>query len=263
MLADQMRGAIQAAPRPKLPELAALLWRAYGEGRLSEAEAEALSGEIEARRTLAPAPAAQPARRGARPRTNLSLERRRRWAASGALPPRIAAHFTLAEVAALAVVAAEVAKHGRCTLTLNHIAALAGAGRTSVRNALREARRLGLVAVEERRRATCRNAPNRVTILAPDWRAWITRRGGGKNASPTNTGDSKGPVPQPAEGGKKASEGVERGAAARPGEGHAGFSGRAGAGRRGSPPRPAPAPSCPDRARSAEAPCARTSSCEP
>jgi hypothetical protein len=42
----------------------------------------------------------------------------------------------------LSVVAAEVARHGRCTLVLGHIAALAAVCWKTVKNALREAQRL-------------------------------------------------------------------------------------------------------------------------
>ncbi len=52
MFADEIRRAIEAASRITLPQVTALLWRAYGEGKLTETEAESLSGLIEAR-TLA------------------------------------------------------------------------------------------------------------------------------------------------------------------------------------------------------------------
>ena len=91
MFADEIRRAAEAAPRVKLPEVAALLWRAYGAGQVTEAEAETLSGLIEAR-TIAPvAPVKVRERVGSRPRSDASHERRRRWAASGRLPPAIAA----------------------------------------------------------------------------------------------------------------------------------------------------------------------------
>src|SRR3712207_6324709 len=111
------------------------------------------------------------------------MERRRSWAAAGRLPPKLACRFTLAEQAVLAVVAAEVARHGACTLTIGHIGALAGVSKQTVRNALHEAVRLGLVRVEERRLSAWRNAPNRVTITSPEWTAWLRlrRRGVGQN----------------------------------------------------------------------------------
>ena len=67
------------------------------------------------------------------------------------------------EGAVLAVVSAEHVRHGRCTLVLDHIAALAGVCRKTVKNALREAQRLALVRIEERRLSAWRNAPNAVT----------------------------------------------------------------------------------------------------
>src|SRR5215211_8811262 len=114
------------------------------------------------------------------------MERRRRWAASGALPPALAARFTLAETAVLAVIAAEALRHGRCTLVIEHIAALAGVGRSTVKRALRTAQGLGLVRIEERRVAAWRNAPNVVTITSPEWSIWLRmrRRGEGVNRCP-------------------------------------------------------------------------------
>src|ERR1700712_1936382 len=48
--ADEIRRQAEAAPRTALPAVTAALWRAYGEGKVTEAEAEALSVLIEARR---------------------------------------------------------------------------------------------------------------------------------------------------------------------------------------------------------------------
>src|SRR3954453_21508161 len=107
------------------------------------------------------------------------MERRRRWAASGCLPPALAARFTLAEQAALAVVAAEHRRRGDCRLTNKEIADVAGVSITTVKNALRAARALGLISVEERRLSAFRNAPNIVRIVSPEWRAWL-RLGGGQ-----------------------------------------------------------------------------------
>ncbi|KQT51335.1 hypothetical protein ASG52_25680 [Methylobacterium sp. Leaf456] len=56
MFADHLRAAIEAAPRITLPAIAAQLWRAYGEGQVTEAEAEALSGLIEVRQAAGSAP---------------------------------------------------------------------------------------------------------------------------------------------------------------------------------------------------------------
>ena len=195
MFAEKIRCAIEAADRITLPSVTALLWRAFGEGHVTETEAEALSGLIEAR-TAAPAarryslgapaasdPSNEPlgqerarsARRsvGSRPRTDASLERRRRWAASGRLPPGLAAQFTLAEQAVLALVATETSKRGDCRLAVGQLAAVAGVAETTVRNALREAKKLGLVTVEERRVTGLRNDTNIVRIVSPEWQAWM------------------------------------------------------------------------------------------
>ena len=74
-------------------------------------------------------------RAGSRPRTDASMERRRRWAASGRLPPGLAARFTLAEQAVLAVVAVEVRSAGDCRLAVGTSRRIAGVSETTVRNA--------------------------------------------------------------------------------------------------------------------------------
>jgi hypothetical protein len=79
------------------------------------------------------------------------MEPRRRWAVSGWLPPQVASRFTTAEAAVLSVIACEVVKHGRCTLVLDHIGALAGVSRSTVKRALHAAQGLALVRVEEQR----------------------------------------------------------------------------------------------------------------
>src|SRR3954468_23383531 len=128
MFVEQLRRAVEASSRAELPAVSGLLWRAYAAGQVSEAEASELSDLIESRRALpAAAKPAKPAQRrlGSRPRSPASMERRRRWAASGCLPPALAARFTLAEQAALAVMAAEHRRRGDCRLTNQEIADVA------------------------------------------------------------------------------------------------------------------------------------------
>src|SRR4051812_8887920 len=192
MFAEEIRRAVEAAPRVKLPEVAALLWKAFAAGSVTEAEAEALSALIEARKAPAASPA--PSRKwvGSRPRTDASMERRRRWAASGRLPPQLAARFTLAEAAVLAVVSSEVVRRGDCRLCIDHIAALAGVGRSTVKNAIRQARTLGLLTVEERKETAWRHLSNVVRVVSREWQAWmrLVRRPsvqGVKSVTSTNT----------------------------------------------------------------------------
>src|SRR5215210_6743278 len=201
MFVEQLRRAVEASPRVELAKVAGLLWRAYAAGQVTEAQASELSDLIERRRALPALQRPIQRRLGSRPRSPASLERRRRWAASGALPPALAARFTLAETAVLAVLAAEVLRHGACTLTVGHIAALAGVSETTVRNALRAARGLGLLTIEERRLTARRNAPNVVRIISREWVAWLRLRapkgGGCKLVHPTPTQENnKGPLAQ-------------------------------------------------------------------
>jgi hypothetical protein len=190
---EEIRRKVEAAPRAALPAIAQALWAAFGEGGVSEAQAQALDQAIRSRLERPIAAARKPV--GARPRSGASMERRRRWAASGRLPPTLAMKFSLAEQAALSVVAAEVAEKGACRLPIGHIAAAAGISETTVRNAIREARQLGLVSVEERRLARFRSDTNVVRILAVEWTSWLTltRKGGGcKSPQGTSTRSSKG-----------------------------------------------------------------------
>ena len=196
--ADEIRRQVEAASRAALPAVTAALWRAYGEGQVTEAEAEALSVLIDARRSsetrqnigqssnptgtadtvvgLASKKLVNSTRKpgaGSRPRTDASMERRRRWAASGRLPPGIAARFTLAEQAVLSLVAAETVRRKDCRLSVPNLAAVTGVAETTVRNAIREARKLGLLTVEERQITGFRNDTNIVRIISPEWTAWL------------------------------------------------------------------------------------------
>src|SRR5215212_93237 len=179
MFADELRRAVEVSPRMGLPQLSAVLWKAYAAGSVSEAQASELSDLIEARKAL---PATQkPVQRrvGSRPRSPASMERRRSWVASGHLPPQLAARFTMGEAAVLAVVAVEVRKHGRCTLTIGYLAAVAGVSRTTAKRALSEAFALGVIRVQERRLTAFRNDSNVVTVVDPAWAAWLRLRRAG------------------------------------------------------------------------------------
>jgi hypothetical protein len=180
MFADEIRRAVMASPRMKLPEIRSAMYKAFTAGQITEDEAETLDTLINTKAAIPATDKPVQRRAGSRPRTSASMERRRSWAAAGRLPPALAARFTLAEQAVLAVVAAEVKKHGACGLTVGHIAALAGVSETTVRNALRQAQFLALVIIEERRRTAWMNYPNRVSIVSKEWAMWL-RLGTGAN----------------------------------------------------------------------------------
>lgn len=214
LVVDDLRASIQHAPRATLPQVSAYLWRAYAEGQITETEAEALSAEIERRQAV---PAAPSPRRhvGSRPRTPESLARRRRWATAGHLPPRIAANYTMSEIAVLAVVAAEVRQHGRCVLPIGQIAALAGVAVSTAEAALREARIAGHILSEERRHLARRSETNIVTIVAPEWVTWLRLRrrdagGGVIFVGTTNTKEIPRGAKAPWKGGRRAAEDAHR-----------------------------------------------------
>lgn len=202
MFVDELRRAAEAAARVELPAVSAALWKAFGTGQITEADATALSELIEARKAVPAAPRPTPARRGSRPRTDESLQRRRRWAVSGRLPPALAARFTVAELAVLAVVAAETARHGRCSLAHGHLAAVAGVSVSSVKRAMKAARDLGLVEIEVRRVSAFRNDTNMVRVVSREWLSWLrlARTGGGVQVGAgTPTHCSSRPTKRPAE----------------------------------------------------------------
>jgi hypothetical protein len=203
----QLRQAVEASPRVELHRVQDAVWKTWGAGGLADDEAQGLSDLIEARKALPPTGKPVQRRVGSRPRSPASMERRRSWAACGAMPPALASRFTLAEQAVLAVVTAEVRTRGACSLTIGHLAALAGVGRSTVKRALGEAQALGLLRVEERRLTAWRSASNRVTITSREWHAWMRmrRRGEGSNLRPPRIPEEKKGAPlarkAPGEGG--------------------------------------------------------------
>lgn len=187
MFASELRRTIAVAARVELPEVAKALWRAFGTEQVSEAEAEELSGLIEARTRLPPTLKPQPVHVGTKPRSSASLERRRSWAASGRLPPTVASRFTPGEAAVLAVVAVEVRRSGDCRWPHGRLAAVAGVSVSTVRRALRQAQALAFVTVEERRLTAFRSDTNVVRIACPAWRAWLRLGGGGQTGAPSTS----------------------------------------------------------------------------
>jgi hypothetical protein len=117
------------------------------------------------------------------PQRPVAIARRRHLAASGPMPPALACKFTVSELAVLRIVGDEVRQHGACDRCADEIAARAGVCRSMVKNAVREAARLGFLTVQERRREGRRNLPNVVRIVSKEWTSWLAR--GGRATRPT------------------------------------------------------------------------------
>jgi hypothetical protein len=189
MLADQFIAAASgAANSHALDQISHLVWRAHAEGHVDDAQAGAAAEAVQARRRalarpVSPSPVSDLPRASKRhprsPNRRVSTERRRRQATSGAMPPALACRFTTGEAAVLAVVARACQRMGVCVLPIDAIAALAGVERTTAKNAMREARRLGLIEVKERRIPGQKSLTNVVKVIAPDWLAWLKHKPGG------------------------------------------------------------------------------------
>jgi hypothetical protein len=197
MFREHLARTIEIAPANHLDELAREIWAAHRAGALDDQAAQTAAEAIRARQRAAQplvpiafkaAQAAFPrSRRQRSPDRQASIERRRRLAASGGMPPAIAAHFTTGEAAVLRIVGDEVRVHGCCALHLDAIAARAGVCRSTARNAIATAQRLGFLARQERRRRGQPSLTNILTIVSPAWLGWIRLKGGGgKNSSTTD-----------------------------------------------------------------------------
>lgn len=171
----QISAAIAGAHIRQLDHVAKQLWSAHGAGLITDDEAVILADALEARRNrprLAPRPPAAP-RRQRSPDRQRSIARRRGLAATGAMPPQIAAMFSTGEQAALVIIALEVQRRGACDMPMDEIAARAGTSRTTARNAIRAAEAHGLILRTERRIARDRNDTNVLRITSPEWLNWL------------------------------------------------------------------------------------------
>jgi hypothetical protein len=189
LLADQFTVAATAARNSAtLDNLSVLLWKAHALGKIDDLDATAAAEAVQRRRAVLavrmPTTARKPA---SAPRCNptASLQRRRRQAMSGVVPAKLAADFTMGELAVLSVIGWQIRRHGACSLPIDAIAALAGCKRSLVQNALRRARAVGLALVKERRRPGRRSLTNVITAIGA-WSAWL-RIGGFRNLSPTES----------------------------------------------------------------------------
>jgi hypothetical protein len=210
---QQIAEAVGNAPVRALDTLSRSIWQGLAAGALSDDDAQRLADLIHARRTAEKAaaearggssgsrglyPPRKPQRAPLRP---VAIERRRRLASSGPLPPSVASRFTTGELAVLRIIGDECRERGACMLPLAAIAARAGVCRKLVQNAVRLARREGLLDYQERRRPGRINLPNVLTIASAEWKAWLARgprseRGGGKKSAPTATKIQNGLAPR-------------------------------------------------------------------
>lgn len=203
LFTDQIEAAIAHASSVALVELSAAIWKTHAAGGLPDDEAQRLAELIHARQMASKAVQAPAGARGQRPSLfsprrlqrppvrSVAIERRRMLAASGPLPPALAARFTTSEASVMRIVGNECREKGECVLPLDAIAAMAGVGRTSAQNALRLARHLGLIESEQRPQRGAKNLPNRVTVMDREWAQWLARGPkrdiGLKNLTPTKS----------------------------------------------------------------------------
>src|SRR3954453_17209760 len=187
---DQMAAAIDGARTlTRLDHLSRSIWQGLAAGAVADDDAQALAEHLHARRgvlrgEIKPVgippgrPSLFPPRRLQRAAQRpVAIARRRHLAASGPMPPALACKFTVSELAVLRIIGDEVRQHGCCDRCVDEIAARAGVCRRMVQNAIREAARLGLLTIEERRREGRRNLPNVLRIVAKAWTSWLVRGG--------------------------------------------------------------------------------------
>src|SRR3712207_2400549 len=187
---NQMSAAIDGARTlTRLDHLSRSIWQGLAAGAVADDDAQALAERLHARRSvlrgeikpvdLPPGrPSIFPPKRLQRaPHRPVAIARRRHLAASGPMPPGLACKFTVSELAVLRIIGDEVRQRGCCARCVDEIAARAGVCRRMVQNAIREAARLGLLTIEERRREGRRNLPNVIRIVSKEWTSWIARGG--------------------------------------------------------------------------------------
>src|SRR4051794_18030795 len=187
---NQMAAAIDGARTlTRLDHLSRSIWQGLAAGAVADDDAQRLAERLHARRSLLRGdlkpvglplgrPSLFPPRRLQRaPKRPVAIARRRHLAASGPMPPGLACKFTVSELAVLRIIGDEVRQHGCCDRCVDELAARAGVCRSMVKNAIREAARLGLLTVQERRREGRRNLPNVVRIVSKEWTIWLARGG--------------------------------------------------------------------------------------
>jgi hypothetical protein len=185
MFYDQLVTAIENAARCQLDDYSRQVWRAHGAGIVADDQAQQLAELIQRRRGASPVARvllSQPVRYRIQrspeqrsPDRRASLLRRREHAASGPLPPHLAAGFTTGELAVLKVISDEWLAHGACDRSLNELAARAGVCHSLAKRAVRLAELDGLFTVQRRPRSGRRHLTNVIRLIRAEWLDWLAK----------------------------------------------------------------------------------------
>lgn len=182
-LADQFAlAAASARNSTAVHHVICQVWRANREGLLADEDAQRIAETATGRRAalatrtaFTPPPVAPPKRKRhcTSPDREKSRLTARKWAAGRHVPATIAQHFPTTELAALAFVCERLRAQQVCTTYIDRIAAETGGSRTTVKRMQREAVRLGILDVQERRIPGRKNETNVITARALDLIAWL------------------------------------------------------------------------------------------
>lgn len=111
-----------------------------------------------------------------------SIRRRRQLAASGCMPPALAAQLTTSEQACARIIVDEIVTHGCFDRSLQELAARAGCCHKTAQRAVRrlsggnhKITGLGWIKVEERPVDGRKHLTHIITIISPEWLMWIER----------------------------------------------------------------------------------------
>jgi hypothetical protein len=162
------------------------IWHAHAAGQLSDDQAQELAERIERQQRAgktqwrlitgsSPRFWIQRSPEQRSPNRRASIERRRLHAASGMLPPWIAANYTMGEQAVLRIVADECLAHGVCALSRNEIAARAGVSHALAKRTLLIVERHGLISVKRRPRSGRKHLANITRIVRAEWIDWLKK----------------------------------------------------------------------------------------
>jgi hypothetical protein len=181
--------AIEGAARSQLDDYSRQIWKAHGARIVCDDQAQQLAELIQRRRRsqpvaqsllsatpIAPRHYIQRSPEQRSPDRQASLRRRRAHAATGPLPPSLAAHFTTGELAALKIVADECLAHGVCDLSRNEIASRAGVSKTVAKRALKLAEvEHSMITVEHRPRSGRKHLTSIIRIIRAEWLDWLRK----------------------------------------------------------------------------------------